>query len=52
MPFFYTHMPLTWTVESDEYLFSKKFLQACNIVLGYPQAEATQRILESEMPDR
>ncbi len=40
MPFFYVHMPLTWAVGSIEYRFAQKFLQACNVVLGYPHENA------------
>jgi hypothetical protein len=40
MSFFYTHMPLTWAVGSDEYVFASKFLKACDVVLGYPHADA------------
>jgi hypothetical protein len=43
MPFFYVHMPLTWTVESEEYKFAQKFLQACGVVLGYPHNGQTSQ---------
>jgi hypothetical protein len=38
VPFFYTHMPLTWADGSADFSFARSFLQACHTVLGFGSA--------------
>jgi hypothetical protein len=39
VPFFYTHLPLTWAGEAGaDYEFAKAFLNACNTVLSFQPA--------------
>jgi hypothetical protein len=35
VPFFYTHLPITWAETAPDFKFATAFLQACNTILGF-----------------